>query len=39
MERIAGTAPRHRVNEPTTLTVWRNGETLTLDVMLQGRGP
>ncbi|HLF26583.1 MAG TPA: trypsin-like peptidase domain-containing protein [Anaerolineae bacterium] len=28
---------RHAVNEQTTLSVWRDGETLTLEVTLQGR--
>ena len=28
---------RHTVNEATTLSVWRNGETLALNVTLQGK--
>jgi len=28
---------RHTVNETTTLNVWRNGETLTLNVTLQSQ--
>ena len=28
---------RHKVGETTTLTVWRNGSTVTLNVTLQSR--
>ncbi|HET7088378.1 MAG TPA: PDZ domain-containing protein, partial [Anaerolineae bacterium] len=28
---------RHRIDEQTTLTVWREGETLTLNVVLKAR--